>query len=263
LTGQLLLLDATNLGHRLFHAPSDRPLAERFGFALNRWRRAVEPTLAVAVFDGEGDGWRRELWPGYKAKRIDDPSRRPSAQDWIDIKRECQSARLRVAWLRGVEADDLIASYTTVARVLEIDVSIVSSDKDLLQLVQDQPRVRVLDPGTGNASGPEEVRARFGVGPHELADLLALAGDASDGYPGIAGVGFKTAARLVQEHGDVERIIDRANLLPGKLRDRVLQGAEMARVCKRLATLDIDLRLPVPLAEAGWNRPVARGSLGW
>ncbi len=249
--GRVLLLDATNLGHRLFHAPSDRPLFERFGYSLNRWRKQVEPTHALAVFDGPGDGWRREAWAGYKAKRSDDPSRRPSATDWLDIRAECANAGVQAVWRPSVEADDLIASYTAAAIKLELDVSIVSSDKDLMQLVRDEPvEVRTIDPGSGKVSGPAEVRERFGVWPHALPDLLALAGDASDGYPGVKGIGAKTAAKMIADHGDVEQIIDRANLLPGKLRDRMLEGAEMARLCRRLAVVGDDLTLPVDLESA-------------
>jgi DNA polymerase-1 len=250
----LLLLDANNLGHRLFHAPSnDRTLAERFGFALNRWRRVVNPDFAIAVFDGEGPSWRHELWPAYKAKRDDDPSKRPSATDWLDIMAECKANRLRFVQVPGVEADDLIASYVAAARRIHVDVSIVSSDKDLMQLIADEPtRVRTIDPGDGKLKGQAECRERWGVEPCMLADLLALAGDDSDNYPGVRGIGAKGAAKLINEHGGVEQILERVNLLKPKLGEKLRAQADEARLFRRLAGLVDDLPLPVSIESATW-----------
>ncbi len=252
---RLLLLDATNLGHRLFHArDASVPLPERFGFALNRWRRHVQPEYAVAVFDGPGEGWRSKLWPAYKARRNTDLSARPSATDWVQIQIMCRANGIAVACREQIEADDLIASYTAAAVRHGLDVRIVTSDKDMLQLVREEPTVHVIDPGSGASRSSSHVRADFGVWPHAIPDLLALAGDPTDGYPGVKGIGRKTAALLLEQHGDVEQIIDRAQLLPGKHRDRVLAQVGDLRLFRRLATLVDDLALPVPLKLARWER---------
>lgn len=182
---KLLLFDAPNVVHRLYHAPADIPLADRWGFALSRWRKAIAPDFAIAVFDGAGDGWRHALWPTYKANRNDDPSRRPSATDWLDVRAACDGAGLRWVCVPTVEADDLIASYTAAAVAAGLDVSIVSSDKDLCQLIAESPtQVRTIDPGTGAAKDSAAILERWGVRPDQLADVLALAGDSSDNYPG-------------------------------------------------------------------------------
>ena len=257
---RLLLLDATNLGHRLFHArDASVPLPERFGFALNRWRRHVQPEYAVAVFDGPGEGWRSKLWPAYKARRNTDPSSRPSATDWQRIQAACRANGIAVACREQIEADDLIASYTTAAVRQGLRTSIVTSDKDMLQLVREElavavGAVHVIDPGSGASRSCSHVRDDFGVWPHAIPDLLALAGDPTDGYPGVKGIGRKTAALLLEQHGDVEQIIDRAQLLPGKHRDRVLAQVGDLRLFRRLATLVDDLALPVPLKLARWER---------
>jgi DNA polymerase-1 len=251
---KLLLLDATNLGHTLFHGKDPAPLHERFGFALNRWRRVCEPDLAIAVFDGPGDGWRHELWPAYKAKRDDDPSKRPSATDWQDLHVECRAARLRWVAVDGVEADDLIGSYTAAAVAEGIAVDIVSSDKDLWQLVRDVPSVRVISPGKGEIADAAKVCERWGVWPNQLADLLALAGDASDNYPGVAGVGAGIGARLLREHVSLEQLLANVALVPGKLSAKLSSQVEAARLFRRLSGLVVDLPLPVALDDAAWTR---------
>lgn len=249
----LLLLDANNLLHRLYHAPAREPVAERWGWSLNRWRRAVNPDFAIAVFDGEGPTWRHDIYPPYKAKRDDHPSKRPSATDWRDARLECDAARLRWVQVSGVEADDLIASYVAAALRIHVDVAIVSSDKDLWQLIRDEPiRVQSIDPGNGSTKGHTDALARWGVEPRLLADVLALAGDASDNYPGVRGIGPKVAGRLVAEHGDVEAILDRVNLLPARLSEKLRAQAAEARLFRKLAGLADDLPLPIPITFADW-----------
>lgn len=248
----LLLLDANNLLHRIWHAPAREPVAERWGWSLNRWRRAVVPDFAVAVFDGDGPTWRHEVYPPYKAKRDDDPSKRPSATDWRDAKLECDAAGLRWVQVAGVEADDMIASYVAAAMLIQVDVTIVSGDKDLMQLLRDRPNVRQIDPGSGQSMGPADVCERWGVEPNMLADLLAVAGDTSDNYPGVRGIGAKGAAKLINTNGGVDQILDRVNLLPTKLAAKLRAQADEARLFRKLAGLVDDLPLPVSITSATW-----------
>jgi 5'-3' exonuclease len=242
----LLVIDATNLGHRLFHAPSDLPVAERFGFALTRWRKTIEPDFAVAIFDGPGDGWREAIYPAYKGSRNKDPTKRPSATDWRDIHAACRGARLRVVRVDGVEADDLIGSYTVAAVAAGFDVAILSGDKDMQQLVADSPtRVRQHDPGGRDVLGPAEVRAKYGVEPGQLADYLAIVGDKSDNYPGIVGVGRTRAAGLLAKFGTLEAVLANANLIPGN-RARIVREGRAGQV--------------VPAALGSGHRPRAPGA---
>lgn len=252
---RLLLIDANNLVHRLWHSrSSDLPLHERWGFALQRWRRTVQPTHALAIFDGEGDSWRHRAWPAYKGQRDDDPSKRPSGDDWERVKDGCGAAGLQWIQVREIEADDLIASYTIAAGHEGLDVAIISSDKDLMQLARESPRVVQLDPGSGKEWGPAEVFAKWGVWPHSLADVLALAGDSSDNFPGVSGIGPVTAAKLIQEHGELEQLLDRVNVLPAKLSARLAAEIERARLFRRLAGLVTDLQLPVSIESTAWSR---------
>jgi 5'-3' exonuclease len=250
----LLVIDATNLGHRLWHAPSDLPVSERFGFALTRWRKTIEPDFAVAIFDGPGDGWREAIYPAYKGTRIHDPSKRPSATDWRDIQAACRGARLRVVQVDGVEADDLIGSYTVAAVAAGYDVAILSGDKDMNQLVADAPtRVRQHDPGGRDVWGPAEVQAKYGVEPGQLADYLAIVGDKSDNYPGIVGVGKTRAAGLLAKFGTLEAVLANANLIPGNRARIVREGAAQARLCRRLSGLVTDLPLPIAIRDCTWS----------
>jgi DNA polymerase-1 len=149
----------------------------------------------------------------------------------------------------GWEADDLIASYTKAALAQGWSVTIVSSDKDLMQLMTD-PSVDMLDTMNNRRLGPADTEAKFGVGPEKLGEVLALMGDSVDNVPGVPGVGPKTAAKLILEHGDVEAVLAAApTMKPGKLRDNLIEHAEMARLSRKLVELSCDVPLPDPLDE--------------
>lgn len=261
----LLLLDATNLAHRFFHAPGPRPPHEAFGFALSRFRGWTAATHGLAVWDGQGPTWRHELWPEYKAARPPKPEGLAAMLE--RCRDECSAAGLRSVDLKATEADDMIASYVEAAIRQDLSVTIVSADKDLLQLVRGTaaftgastssggPTVEVLDP-RGRRWGPSEVLERFGVWPHSLADLLALAGDGSDCIPGLEGIGPKTAARLISTHGDLHRLLERADYVANKRhRKRLTADAEKARLFYRLTSLVRTIPLPVQLEQTKWAAP--------
>lgn len=240
----LLLLDTNNLAHRCWHGSGRRPPHEVFGFALQRLREQLRPTHALAVLDGQGPTWRHDAWPDYKAHRA------PAPEGWREYIRrviaELDGAGVRRVRVAAVEADDLIASYADAATRAGMRVQIVSSDKDLAQLIRDDS-IEVLDPKLHrwNAAG---VREKWKVWPHSIPDLLALAGDAHDGIPGVPGIGLVTAAKLIEAHGDLEQILDRVELVSrAAVRKALKQHAEQARLFLRLTTLQRDLALPVPL----------------
>jgi DNA polymerase-1 len=245
----LVLVDGDNLVHRIFHAPSYQPPADRFGFALGRLRKACDPSHMVVVWDPVDDGprWRRKLWPDYKKGRDE----RPEELDDLfrDARAICVGWRTSQARIDMVEADDLIASYVEAGVGASMDVTIVSADKDMLQLVRDAPvLVRMRDDVRNVVWGPSEVLSKFGVEPTQFADYLALVGDASDGFPGVPGIGPKKAVGLLKEYGCLDNVLANAPLVRStSTMKALLSNAHLARVCLALARLRSDVDLPVEL----------------
>src|SRR5690606_17317842 len=156
--------------------------------------------------------------------------------------------------MEGWEADDIIATYTTQALAAGGKVTIVSSDKDLMQLVTPDGRVRLLDtiPRPGQPAlrwlGPDEVLAKFGVTPDKVIDVQALCGDAVDNVPGVPGIGVKTAAELINIYGSLEALLDNVeNIKQPKRRQMLTENAELARISKQLVTLSTEVPVPMPL----------------
>ncbi len=154
----------------------------------------------------------------------------------------------------GFEADDLIATYARLAREAGAEVTIVSSDKDLMQLVGDG--VGMWDPVNNRAIGAAEVEEKFGVGPEKVIDVQALAGDPTDNVPGVPGIGVKTAAQLIREFGDLETLLAGAgSIAQPKRREALIAHAENARLSKRLVTLADDVAVPEPLSALAKREP--------
>jgi DNA polymerase-1 len=245
--GHLVVLDGDNAAHRLHHAVVDRPAAEAFGFALQRYRKRFEPTHMVAVFDPMGDApsWRRELWPTYKPRQPYDPAIEATL---LGSRKQCRFARIALALDDEMEADDLIGAYTEAAVRENMRVTIISGDKDLAQFVRDEPRVRMHDEVRRIEWCPAIVRERFGVEPHRIADLFALIGDSTDGYPGVPHIGPKTAVPLLTQYGSLEQLLANKNLVTSTRTMMLLrEHEETARTCYKLASLRSDVALPVPL----------------
>ncbi len=260
---RLVLIDAANCLYRAFFAPfpplrtSDgTPTKAVFVFAnmLRKLLREERPDGVAVVMDPPGRSFRRELYAGYKATRDAQPEEL-TAQ--LPLARELAEAwRIPILEVPGYEADDVIA--TLVARAPEdVEVVIVSTDKDLMQLVGG--RVALLDTMKDRRIGPAEVEERFGVPPAQLLDVRALVGDSSDNIPGVKGIGEKGAAELVREWGDLERLLANAERVKAKkAREALLAHAEEARLSKRLATLVSDVPLPVEPDALGPAQPDAR-----
>jgi ribonuclease HI len=160
----------------------------------------------------------------------------------------------------GEEADDILGTVAVRAAAQGYDVRIVTSDKDLLQLVG--ARIVVRDPLTPKTSGPAEVEARYGIAPRQVPDLLALMGDSSDNIPGIPGVGEKTARDLLRRFGSLEAALARAaEVERPKLREALAAHAEQARLSKRLATIRTDLQVPWGLGDLARTAPDAAALL--
>jgi len=203
------------------------------------------PYLAV-IFDAARANFRNEIYADYKANRDETP------EDLIPqfplVRQATEAFGIPAIELEGYEADDLIAAYAKLAKAQGRKVVIVSSDKDLMQLVGAD--VRLLDPMKNEYVGPAEVMAKFGVTPDKVVDVQALAGDSTDNVPGVPGIGVKTAAELINSFGSLEELLKRTEeIKQPKRREALTLNADMARISQKLVRLDENAPVPVPLEE--------------
>ncbi|MEM7680278.1 MAG: DNA polymerase I, partial [Pseudomonadota bacterium] len=217
------------------------------------------PYLAV-IFDAARENFRNNIYPEYKANRDETPE--DLGPQFPLVKEATEAFDIPAIELEGYEADDLIAAYTRLAREQGKEVVIVSSDKDLMQLVGDG--VRMFDPMKKKYIGPDEVMEKFGVTPDKVVPVQALAGDSTDNIPGVPGIGVKTAAQLINEYGDLETLLERAGeIKQNKRREKLIEHAEMARISQQLVKLDDQAPVPVAIEdlevhdfdESGPNKP--------
>ena len=249
----LYLIDGHNVLYRTFFglprlsAPDGTPTNVVLGTAriLLKILREEKPFAIAAVFDSPGPTPRHELFPEYKANRLKVPEEL-LAQVPV-VKEVVDALGVRRIEVPGAEADDIIGTLSRLAEERGMEVVIISSDKDLYQLVS--KKVRIRDGLKERSVGVEEVRETFGVGPERVAELLALAGDPSDNIPGVPGIGEKTASGLIREFGTVENLLAHTDRLKGKQRERIEKNAEMARLCRQLAEIDRNVPLPWGIDE--------------
>ncbi|WP_280986728.1 5'-3' exonuclease, partial [Hansschlegelia zhihuaiae] len=252
----VVLVDGSSYIFRAYHAlppltrPSDGlPVGAVSGFCNMLWKLLrdagwVDPTHLAVIFDKSEVTFRKEIHETYKANRSEPP------EDLIPqfplIRRATRAFSIACVEKGGYEADDLIATYARLGREAGAEVTIVGSDKDLFQLVGGP--VTMLDPMKDKRIGPDEVFEKFGVRPEKMIDLQALAGDSVDNVPGVPGIGAKTAAQLLEEYGDLETLLARAHeIKQPKRRENLIANADLARISKRLVTLETDVPLDVPL----------------
>ncbi len=217
-----------------------------YGFC-NMVFKLVEESHADYVgvlFDRARKTFRSDIYPEYKAHRP------PAPDDLIPqfplIRQATEAFNLPAIDMEGFEADDLIATYANMASASGYKVTIVSSDKDLMQLVDDN--ITMYDPMKNIEIGADQVMEKFGVAPDRVIDVQALAGDSSDNIPGVAGIGIKTAAMLINQYGDLENLLTKAHeIKQPKRRENLINQADMARVSKKLVTLDRNMELEIPL----------------
>ncbi len=234
--------------------PEGVPVSAVFGFTqmlLKLLNDYHAPYLAV-IFDAKGGSFRNDIYPEYKANRDAPP------EDLIPqfplVRDATRAFDIPAIELAGYEADDLIAAYAKCAVDAGKKVVIVSSDKDLMQLVG--PNVRMLDPMKNKWIGEAEVIEKFGVAPNRVVDVQALAGDSTDNIPGVPGIGIKTAAQLINEYGDLESLLNRAGeIKQNKRREKLIEHADDARMSLKLVTLDAECKVPFPLEEFKTHDP--------
>ena len=224
--------------------PAGTPVNAVFGFT-KMVMKLIDDTNAdhiAIMFDKARKTFRSDIYAEYKANRGAPPD---DLIPQFDLVRDAAKALNVVALdMDGYEADDLIATYTRQAREQGADVTIVSSDKDLMQLVG--PGIVMMDAMKNKIIGPDEVMEKFGVGPDKVIDVQALAGDSSDNVPGVRGIGVKTAAQLINEYGDLDAVLARAEeIKQPKRRQSLIDEADEARLSRQLVTLMDD----VPVTE--------------
>jgi DNA polymerase-1 len=248
----LFLVDGSGYIFRAFHAlpPMTRsdgtPINAVYGFTT-MLIKLLEDTKAdrlAVIFDASERTFRTQLYADYKAHRPEAP---PELAPQFPLIREAVRAfNVPCIELDGYEADDLIASYAKAAVAAGDDVTIVSSDKDMMQLVTD--RVSMLDPIKNRRIRAEEVKERFGVEPDKVIFVQALCGDPTDNVPGVRGIGVKTAAELINQYGDLDQLYGHLDdIKQPKRRETLKENEQNARISLELVTLKADIPLPLPI----------------
>ncbi len=219
---------------------------------LNDMKPEERPTHLAVVFDKSEKTFRTDFYPEYKAQRPDIPG--DLIPQFPLIREAVRAFDIPCLEQAGFEADDIIATYARLACEAEATATIVSSDKDLMQLVNDC--VVMYDTMKDKRIGRAEVIEKFGVGPEKVIEVQALIGDSSDNVPGVPGIGVKTAAQLIIEYGDLETLLLRAGeIKQDKRRQTLIDNAEIARISKRLVTLDQNVKLEVPVEDLAVHEP--------
>ncbi len=254
----LYLVDGSGYIFRAYHRLPPltnirgEPVGAVYGFTTMLWRlvedlnRDEKPTHLAVIFDASKTSFRNDMYDGYKANRP------PAPEDLVPqfpmIRDATRAFSVPCIELNGYEADDIIASYAKAALGEGYEVTIVSSDKDLMQLIQ--PGLDMLDTMNNRRIEREQVIEKFGVGPELVGDVLALMGDSVDNVPGVPGVGPKTASELIRTYGDVESVLAAApEIKKPKLRENLMAHADNARLSRRLVELECNVPLPEPLDD--------------
>ncbi len=254
----LYLVDGSSYIFRAFHRLP--PLTNKhglnvgavYGYTTMLWKladslnKADGPTHLAVILDASESTFRNQMYDQYKANRPPPP---PELIPQFPLIRDATRA-FSIPCLEedGLEADDIIACYAKAALAEGWQVTIVSSDKDLMQLIE--PGLDMLDTMNDRRIGREQVIEKFGVPPEQVGEVLALMGDSVDNVPGVPGIGPKTASKLIQEFGDVEAVLAAApGMKPSKMRDNLIEHAEKARLSRKLVELICDSPLPEPLGE--------------
>lgn len=259
--GRLYLIDGSGYIFRAYHSlppftnPEGMPVGAVFGF-INMMLKVLDGFedggYAAVIFDKGRITFRNEIYPEYKAHRP------PAPEDLVPqfplVRDATRALNLPCIEMEQYEADDLIASYAKAARDKGMEVVIVSSDKDLMQLVGDG--VTMLDPMKQKTIGRAEVIEKFGVPPEQVVEAQSLIGDPTDNVPGVPGIGPKTAAELIGAYGSLEGILSNLDdIKQNKRRESLAAFAEQARISRKLVELKCDVPLPEPLDSLHLKSP--------
>jgi DNA polymerase-1 len=250
---KLYLIDGSNHAFRVFHAmprlsAGGQHTGALMGFAnLLRWLdREVEPDYCAVVFDS-GPSFRVDLFPDYKGHRPSMPEE--LREQWGKLPELIEAWGYAVITPSGYEADDVIGTLATEHASEDLEVWIVSGDKDFAQLVNDRVRILNLKGGTPAVMDAQGVLERFGVPPERIIDVLGLWGDSSDNVPGVPRIGEKTAIKLIREHGDLDGVLEAAPGIKGVMGRNLREFADQARLSKTLVTIVKDMDLGLGLED--------------
>src|SRR6266516_2683481 len=261
----VFLVDGSSYIFRAYHAlpPLNRKsdglqVNAVLGFCNMLWKLLRDmpednrPTHLAIVFDKSEITFRNKLYPDYKAHRPPAPDE--LIPQFALIREAVRAFDLPCLEQGGFEADDLIATYTRIACERGATATIVSSDKDLMQLVTD--KVVMYDTMKDRRLGIPEVIEKFGVPPEKVVEVQALIGDSTDNVPGVPGIGVKTAAQLIGEYGDLETLLARAGeIRQEKRRQALIENADKAILSKKLVTLDAHVALEMPVGDLAVHEP--------
>lgn len=250
----LVLVDGSGYIFRAFHALP--PMTRKDGTMVNavygftamlmKLIDDLQPDYVAVVFDVARKTFRSDIYPEYKANRSAPPE--DLVPQFALVREATTALSLPLLEAPGFEADDLIATYARLGEAAGLETLIVSSDKDLMQLVRGD--VTMLDPMKQRRIGADEVVERFGVPPEKVIDVQALAGDSTDNVPGVPGIGIKTAAELIHTFGGLDELLANADTIKQpKRRENLLNFAEQARISRALVTLRDDAPTPLEITE--------------
>jgi len=255
----VFLIDGSGFIFRAYYARarSSEPVFQRksdgmvtevvtlFSNMLDKYRRETDADHMAVIFDASGTSFRNRIYSEYKANRREMPE--DLIPQLAHVRRAAAAFDICQIEMLDFEADDLIATYARHAGEAGAKVTILSSDKDLMQLVGDDVKMR--DPMSDRPIAEAEVREKFGVGPDKVIDVQALCGDSTDNVPGVPGIGVKTAAELINTYGDLESLLARvAEIKQPKRREALIENEAKARLSKELVKLDDSVPLPCPLS---------------
>lgn len=257
---KVCLIDGSGYIFRAFYAlppmtaPDGTPVNAVYGFT-NMYLRLTSKIgcdYSLTLFDAKRENYRNQIYPAYKANRIETP---PELIPQFEIIREAvHTLNLHYLDMEGYEADDLIATYAKLALEQGFEVTIVSADKDLMQLIR--PGIEFYDPMKDKFFGPEDVKEKFGVYPDKVIDVQALMGDSTDNVPGVPGIGPKTAAELVNEFGSLDEVLKRAGeIKQNKRRETLIDNADKARVSMELVRLKDDVPVDPDFSRFACRKP--------
>src|SRR3954451_14970920 len=256
----VFLIDGSGFIFRAYFARAKDPTVQRFqtksglqtevvmifSNMLDKYLRETDADHIAVIFDASGRSFRNEIYGEYKANRREMPD--DLAPQLKHVRQAAEAFGVCQIERENFEADDLIATYARHAVEAGAKVTILSSDKDMMQLVSDG-RVMMRDRMTDRPIGEAEVREKFGVGPDKVIEVQALCGDSTDNVPGVPGIGVKTAAELINAYGDLETLLARAHeIKQPKRRQSLIDHEAKARLSKVLVKLDDDVPLPCPLS---------------
>jgi len=242
----LILIDGSGYIFRAFYGlppmtnPEGIPVNAVFGFTkmLLKLIDDLKPVYAAVIFDVARKTFRNDLYEDYKGNRSEPPE--DLIPQFSIIRDATKAIGLPVVEMEGFEADDLIATYSTIAKNIKKKVIIISSDKDLMQLVDND--IILFDPMKQFWINQEQVFEKFGVYPDRVIDVQSLAGDSSDNIPGVPGIGVKTAAELINQFDNLDQLLTRASeIKQNKKRENLIEFADQARLSRSLVTLKKDV----------------------